>query len=625
MGLRTQDNRLNFTTPFFPLFDTFPHVPYQRYMQVLQVYYVAVLNKKIMTNKMLLLLISSTLIIHSTNAQLGIFKKKKTDTNQTPDSVAAPAKEEKEEKKEKKGGNFFQKVVGKIAKGAGGVIGTKSTDNFSSFEPLVYFSSNLYGKEVGTMEIDFIPGWKKNSDLVTVMLMPADKLFFYKLDGSVKVDGIPADYLAAGAYSKIFEGSNNNKTLELETKNGKAKFVLIPNKNKIKVVSFNNSKENFELDMNKDFTIQLENFSTKPGAMVKIRVSATILGLRGLYDIGSFKPAASITIPGYILKHINTTNKGMSFKNCYLVIDDVELKEANDEGGKYKTPIKYLAGNSFAIPVKVTNDASTYFGFTVKAEEKLPLGKINYEFVKQNAFFARPTEQAKKIAVTTFAITGTTYYYNEKEDKLMQTRTEKELIFPQIPDATLNDILEKMYPQLTKVFQEELGAAFIAPEAVTGTKDYQSLDRYSYNDANTEENFSKSYKGLHPLPTTVPLAATYNGEPALFAATGANALLKVTLNLQLSWDNVPQMKPILTVEMLGDKNGGETGVLLTKFFTAKITGQGYKLKKGMDTQKILGDIVRQDDLMQMLRAGLKDLLAKEKQNGEYGPIWELQK
>ena len=45
----------------------------------------------------------------------------------------------------------------------------------------------------------------------------------------------------------------------------------------------------------------------------------------------------------------------------------------------------------------------------------------------------------------------------------------------------------------------------------------------------------------------------------------------------------------------------------------------------MDTQKILGDIVRQDDLMQMLRAGLKDLLAKEKQNGEYGPIWELQK
>jgi hypothetical protein len=130
---------------------------------------------------------------------------------------------------------------------------------------------------------------------------------------------------------------------------------------------------------------------------------------------------------------------------------------------------------------------------------------------------------------------------------------------------------------------------------------------------------------LHPLPSIVPLAATYNGEPALFATMGANALLKVTLNLQLSWDNTPQMKPILTVEMMGDKNGEETGVLLTKFFTAKITGQGYKLKKGMDTQKILGDIVRIDDLMQMLRTGLKDLLDKEKQNGEYVPIWNLQK
>ena len=374
--------------------------------------------------------------------------------------------------------------------------------------------------------------------------MPADKLFFYKLDGSVKIDGAAADYLAAGSYSKIFKGSNNNKTSELETRIGKAKFVLTPNKNKIKVVSFNNTKDNFKLDMNKDFSIQLENFSTRPGAMIKIKVAATTPDLRGLYDIGSFKPAASITIPGYILKHINTPNKGMSFKNCYLVIDYVELKEATDEGGKYKTPVKYLAGNSFAIPVKVTNDASAYFGFTARAEEKLPLGKINHEFVKQNAFFARPTEQAKKIAVTTFAITGTTYYYNEKEDKLMQTRTDKELTFPQIPDATLNDILEKMYPQVTKKFQEELGATFMSPEAVTATKDYRSLDRYSYSDENTEENFSKSYKGLHPLPSTVLLAATFNGGPALFSATGTNALLKVTLNLQVSWDNVPQMKPI---------------------------------------------------------------------------------
>lgn len=76
---------------------------------------------------------------------------------------------------------------------------------------------------------------------------------------------------------------------------------------------------------------------------------------------------------------------------------------------------------------------------------------------------------------------------------------------------------------------------------------------------------------------------------------------------------------------MGDKNGGEIGILPTRFFTAKITGQGYKLKKGMDTQKILGDIVRVDDLLQMLRTGLKDLLAKEKENGEYVPIWNLQK
>ncbi len=578
-----------------------------------------------MVKKIILLFIIAAGLMFNANAQLGMFKKKKTTSNPSDTATALVKEEEKEEKKEKKGGNFFQKVISKVAKGAGNISGTtRLTDNFNSFEPSVYLSSNLYGKEVGTMEIDFIPGWKKNSDLVTVMLMPSDKLFFYKLDGSVKIEGATADYMAAGAYSKVFEGSNNNKTLELETKTGKAKFVLTPNQNKIKVISFNNAKDNFQLDMNKDFTIQLENFSAKPGAMIKIRVAATIMGLRGLYDIGSFKPAASITIPGYILKHINSTNKGMNFKNCYLVIEDVELKEAKDEAGKYLAPIKYLAGSSFAIPVKVVNEANTFFGFTVEREEKPALGKINYEFAKQNAFSARPMEQAKKIAVTTFAITGTTYYYDEKENKAMQTRTEKELVFPQIADATLNALVEKMYTQVVKIFEEELGATFVAPEKVTASKDYQSLASYAYNDENTAEHFSKSYKGLHPLPITIPLAATFNGEPALFAVTGSNALLKVRLNLQLSWDNAPQMKPILNIEMLGDKNGGEIGVLPTKFFTGTITGQGYKLKKGMDTQKILGDIVRMDDLMQMLRTGLKDLIAKEKQNGEYVPIWNLQ-
>lgn len=231
-----------------------------------------------MVKKNLILLIPAACLMYIAQAQLGIFKKKKTQTNQA-DSSAAPVKDET--KKEKKRGNFFQKVIVKVAKGAGGIVGTKTTDNFGSFEPMIYFSSNLYGKEVGTMEIDFIPGWKKNSDLVTVMLMPADKLFFYKLDGSVKIDGAAADYLAAGSYSKIFKGSNNNKTSELETRIGKAKFVLTPNKNKIKVVSFNNTKDNFKLDMNKDFSIQLENFSTRPGAMIKIKVAATVLGLRG--------------------------------------------------------------------------------------------------------------------------------------------------------------------------------------------------------------------------------------------------------------------------------------------------------------------------------------------------------
>ncbi len=62
------------------------------------------------------------------------------------------------------------------------------------------------------MQTDFYNGWKEGGDLLGVMLMPKDKSFFYKLDGDVIMNGVKAEYQAAGAYTKVFDGSNANKT-----------------------------------------------------------------------------------------------------------------------------------------------------------------------------------------------------------------------------------------------------------------------------------------------------------------------------------------------------------------------------------------------------------------------------
>jgi len=566
------------------------------------------------------------------NAPAQIWKKKAKE-EPAADTTAPKKEEEKKEKKEKSGGGFFQKVVGKLAKGAakvgGGVTGaTKSTADLSVVEPHIFLMNNLLPKEIGTIDMDFFNGWKSGGDFVGVMFMPKDRLFMYKMDGSIKMDGKDADYQSTGVYTKIFDPSSNARTLELETKTGqKARFTLKPNSNQIKLVSINNKTTNCDIDISKDFSIQVANYSSRPNALIKVRIVAQTIGIRTTYDVGNFNAAPSITIPGYILKHINSTNKGMNFKNCYLIVDDAALLELKDEAGGYSEPIKYIAMTSSALPVKLSADPKIFEGLEAEATEKFAAGKVDYSFAKPNAYNGRPLEQVKKIAVTTFAISGTTYFYDKKENKFLDQTTTKEAEFPQIPDAKLTAILEKMYPQLTKIIEEELGASFLPAETVTATKDYQSIARYSNSDANTKEHFSKAYKGLRQLPAVLPLAVTFSGENALFKATGANALLKVNLNLQISFDKKAILQPILEVELLGEKNGGDLGMSLTKYFTAEITGEGFPIKNKKEiTDAVLdNEVVRMDDLLAMFRKGLQDLKAKEKANGEYAPIWNLQK
>jgi hypothetical protein len=265
-------------------------------------------------------------------------------------------------------------------------------------------------------------------------------------------------------------------------------------------------------------------------------------------------------------------------------------------------------------------------GLTVKETKSFPLGKMAYEISKPNATSAMPVSWATTIAASTFAFKGTTYYYDQKQNKFLKTKTTKEIDFPQIPIAKQDAILEELFNRMTAILKEELGAIFLPAGTIAATKEFAEIAPFTSDNEYTDEHFSRAYKGLRPMAKVVPLATTFKGESSLFKASGANALLKVVLNLQVSWDDKPIMQPILDVELIGPKNGGDLGLLPTTFFTAKFTGEGYKIKgKKEVTDTLINDIVRMDDLMNSFRSGLKELIAKEKANGEYEPIWNLQK
>ena len=67
----------------------------------------------------------------------------------------------------------------------------------------------------------------------------------------------------------------------------------------------------------------------------------------------------------------------------------------------------------------------------------------------------------------------------------------------------------------------------------------------------------------------------FNPHPGLITQSGANALLKTTLDLQVAWDGSSGvLVPKLATELLGTTNGD---MYPTKYFSSLIIGKGYKL------------------------------------------------
>ncbi len=564
----------------------------------------------------------------ATTGSAQLWKKKDKD-DAAKDSLKT--EEKKEEKKEKSGGGFFQKVISKVSKGAAKLGGaatgaTKSTGDLAVVEPMVNYTANALPKEVGTIEMDFFNGWKTGGDFVAIMFMPKDRLFFYKIDGSVKIENKDADYQSTGVYTKVLEGTGGTKTFSIATAaKQQASFKVAAPSNTIKLVSINNKNENAEIDMSKDFSIQLEGLPTDGNGMLKLKIVGQTMGIRTFYDLGYFKPAANIVIPGYILKHLGTENKSVNYKNAYLAVDDAHIFETTENTGAFKKPFKYYSGTSSALPVKIINESEVFQGIEIKEKEKFSLGEMYSQFKKPNAFNGKPFAEIKKIAVSACAIQGTTYFYDEKENKMLDSKTTKEISFPQIPDDKLDAVLADMYKRITKVVEQKFNIAIMPAETVPSTPAFAALDPYTNENENTESNFMRSYKGLQPMSALVPLAAAFTGESSLFPATGANALLKIMLDLQLTYDGKPLLKPILTVELIGNKNGEERGFTVTKYFTSKIVGEGYKIKNGLNvTDEVIDNIVRLDDLLKMFSKGLDAIVEEEKKNGQYVPIWNLQ-
>jgi len=576
--------------------------------------------------KKILLTAITFVLLSSSQAQLGnVFGKKKKQA--TSDSTAAP--KETESREGKKGGpNLFTKLITKVAKVTGGTMQTASTDDLSTVVPTVYNIANLPPGNLGTAEMAFFEGWKTNGNQTMIMFTKKDAVGFTKIKGTVTVDGKPAEFITMGIYSSFSGDNTSPKKIEVTSEKGqKASFTVHPPKYGVKVVAINGSKdETINLDPAKDMVLELDNPAGSEGTSILIRLLVKTIGISYWSEVGYFPSANKITIPAAYFRNVNNTNGSMTnFKKSYLSVSRSSNQKATDVSGIYTT-VDYADAYHAGRYANINPDIEVSKGLTVKGSDKFSDGPVEYEFTKANAFNSMAFSKIKNIGVLSFALRGILYDHKSSTKYNIggnsYTTTTKTLQFPQLPDEKWDYVLNELYQQLTQVLKEELNAPILPIEKITGTEAYQRMGQFSKDDENTTVELSRGYKGLKVVSNFVPVTEQWgpnNNMTKLINQSGANAILKVTLDLQVAWDgNKGVLVPKLATELLGPTNGD---FFPTKYFSSLIIGKGYKMDD-IKAGSQLTTIIRINDLVMQFRKGLQALKQKEKENGDYNIIWD---
>ncbi len=556
----------------------------------------------------------------TTDAQF--WKKEKTETG-------------KEESKEepKKSGNIFQKAMSKVTKMVGNLAGelggsVAETPNLENVDVLASVGTNIFPKDLGLATNDFLKGdWIDHGDFTMLMLSSPNGFQFFKYAGTIKLNGKELKHQSFGIHTAVEAPNSGNKKISFE-KNGveEGSFTVPQPTKNIQLISINGAKSNVSVDLTKDVSLELANYSTDQDALIRVDIVTSVIGMRALTMVAYVKPAAKVVIPAAAFRNIETQNKGTGFKNSYLMVSDQQLVKSVAQSGVFKEPVIAVTGSNAGMWVNVTNSPEISKGIVFSENEKVNGAEMEVSAKKLNAAYAMPLSFANKIAVASMSIQGTTQLYESKTNNWTKTETTKSIDFPQIPDEWLQEILSGMYTQFTNATAEVTGGQFLPETAIPSAPSYELVQDFFKDEMNTADQFLTVYKKLNPIKPLTSNSMRVFGENALLKETGADALLKVSVALQLSYDGKPAMTPFLTIEMDGVSNGGfRSFVGNTKYFSMTIKGAPYIIKKGKTLDKEeLAKVVQTSNLAAAYKKALSTLKEKEAAIGDYETVWKLQ-
>ncbi|HPH37119.1 MAG TPA: hypothetical protein PL108_05620 [Sediminibacterium sp.] len=568
------------------------------------------------------LILSFCFLVSVSVSEAQFWKKDKTETST-----------EAKKDEPKKGGNIFQKAMSKVTKMVGNLAGelggsVAETPNLDDVDVLASVGTNIFPKDLGLATNDFLKGeWIDNGDFTMLMLSSPNGFQFFKYAGTIKLNGKELKHQSFGIHTAVEAPNSGNKKISFE-KNGveEGSFTVPPPSKNIQLISINGAKSSVNIDLTKDVVLELANFSTIPESLIRVDIVTSIIGMRSLTMAAYVKPAAKVVIPAAAFRNLETQNKGTGFKNSYLMVSDQQLVKSVAQSGVFKEPVIAVTGSNAGMWVNVTNSPEIAKGITFSDIEKVNGSELEVSVKKLNAAYAMPLSFAKKIAVASMSIQGTTQLYESKTNNWTKTETTKSIDFPQIPEEWLQEVLAGMYAQFTQATAAVSNGQVLPESAIPSAPSYELVQNFFKDEMNTADQFLTVYKNLNPIKPLTSSSMRLFGENALLKETSADALLKVSIALQLSYDGKPAMTPYLTVEMDGVSNGGfRSFVGNTKYFSITIKGAPYIIKKGKSlTKDELAKIVQTNDLATAYKNALINLKDKEAAIGDYEIVWKLQ-
>jgi hypothetical protein len=568
------------------------------------------------------LILSLCFLVSASVSEAQFWKKDKTETTT-----------EVKKDESKKGGSIFQKAMSKVTKLVGNLAGelggsVAETPSLDNVEVLASVGTNIFPRDLGLATNDFLKGeWVDNGDFTMLMLSSPNGFQFFKYAGTIKLNGKELKHQSFGIHTAVEAPNSGNKKISFE-KNGveEGSFTVPPPAKNIQLLSINGAKSSINIDLTKDVVLELANYTTGPDALIRVDIVTSIIGMRSLTMAAYVKPAAKVVIPAAAFRNLETQNKGTGFKNSYLMVSDQQLVKSVTQSGVFKEPVLAVTGSNAGMWVNVTNSPEIAKGIEFSEIEKVNGSEMEVSVKKLNAAYAMPLSFAKKIAVASMSIQGTTQLYESKTNNWTKTETTKSIDFPQIPEEWLQEVLAGMYAQFTQVTAAVSNGQVLPENAIPSAPSYELVQDFFKDEMNTADQFLTVYKNLNPIKPLTSSSMRLFGENALLKETSADALLKVSIALQLSYDGKPAMTPYLKVEMDGVSNGGfRSFVGNTKYFSITIKGAPYIIKKGKSlTKDELAKIVQTNDLAAAFKNALINLKDKEAAIGDYEIVWKLQ-